>query len=84
MSPRKTPLFGPPLPQHGRTWRHGIKVGADGSVCSMEEVALAVGQVIGRSSVRCTDERSCVFVFFVFQTTNTFNVLLGFISKDQK
>lgn len=34
------------------TRKHGIKVGANGSLCGMEDVALAVGEAIGYDSVK--------------------------------
>ena len=44
--------------------KHGIRVGA-GSPCSVEEVALAVGQVIGHSSVRSAARMNKAAVLFV-------------------
>jgi len=44
--------------------KHGIRVGA-GSPCSLEEVLLAVGQVIGHSSVRSAARKNKAVVLFV-------------------
>ncbi|TWW55885.1 hypothetical protein D4764_09G0009350 [Takifugu flavidus] len=48
----------------GLTWRHGVKVGA-GSVLSVEEVALAVGQEIGHSSMKSAARMNRAVVLFV-------------------
>ena len=44
--------------------KHGIRVGAS-SPCSVEEVALAMGQVIGHSSVRSAARMNKAVVLFV-------------------
>ncbi|TWW56217.1 hypothetical protein D4764_08G0002040 [Takifugu flavidus] len=44
--------------------RHGVKVGA-GSMLSVEEVALAVGQEIGHSSVKCAARMNRAVVLFL-------------------
>ncbi|TWW67244.1 hypothetical protein D4764_02G0002850 [Takifugu flavidus] len=48
----------------GLSRRHGVKVGA-GSVLSVEEVALAVGQEIGHSSVKSASRMNRAVVLFV-------------------
>ncbi|KAI3357227.1 hypothetical protein L3Q82_015684 [Scortum barcoo] len=51
------------------TWKHGVKVGA-GSPCSMEVVALAVGELIGHGSVKsaaCMNNAVILFVEKVLQ-----------------
>lgn len=44
--------------------KHDVKIGA-GSHCGVEEVALALGEVIGHGSIKicCLDEPSSHFVF---------------------
>ncbi|TWW71214.1 hypothetical protein D4764_17G0006970 [Takifugu flavidus] len=51
---------------NGLSRRHGVKVGA-GSVLSVKEVALAVGQEIGHSSVKSAARMNRVVVLFVEQ-----------------
>ncbi|TWW61082.1 Transposon TX1 uncharacterized 82 kDa protein ORF 1 [Takifugu flavidus] len=51
---------------NGLSRRHGVKVGA-GSVLSVEEVALAVGQEIGHSSVKSAARMNRAVVLFVEQ-----------------
>lgn len=46
----------------GLNRKHGVKVGA-GSVLSMEEVALAVGQKIGHSSIKSTARMNKVYPY---------------------
>ncbi|KAI3361474.1 hypothetical protein L3Q82_012949 [Scortum barcoo] len=46
------------------TRKHGIKVGA-GSPCSVEEVALAVGELIGHGSVKSAARMNNAVVLFV-------------------
>ena len=54
--------------------KHGIRVGA-GSPCSVEEVALSVGQVIGPSSVRSAASMNKAVVLFV-EKVEQFNRLV--------
>ncbi|TWW81836.1 hypothetical protein D4764_01G0016510 [Takifugu flavidus] len=51
---------------NGLSRRHGVKVGA-GSVLSVEEVALAVGQEIGHGSVKSAARMNRAVVLFVEQ-----------------
>ena len=48
----------------GLTRKHGIKVGA-GSPCSVEEVALAVGEIIGHGSVKSAARMNSAVVLFL-------------------
>ena len=46
--------------------KHGIKTGA-GFQCSVEEVALAVGEIIGHGSVKSAARMNCAVVLFLIK-----------------
>lgn len=62
----------------GQRWlsrKHGVKVGA-GSVLSMEEVALAVGQKTGHSSIKSTARINEVYPYTPYMYTSTLKDVL--------
>ncbi|TWW59242.1 Transposon TX1 uncharacterized 82 kDa protein ORF 1 [Takifugu flavidus] len=65
----------------GLSRKHGVKVGA-GSVLSVEEVALAVGQKIGHSSIKSATRMNRAVVLFLAKVDQV-NMLVEHGSRDE-
>ncbi|TWW57320.1 hypothetical protein D4764_07G0000390 [Takifugu flavidus] len=72
----------------GLSWKHGVKVGA-GSMLNVEEVALAVGQKIDHSSIKCAARMNRAVVLFLAKVeqvnmlVETGIMVVGQLSSDE-